>query len=203
VVKVVVVRLRTCENCPSFGGFQDGDGQEKGGSGGLWIATRDLARSPGHPFYERLNRPLEQYGFDGFVEQQCRSFYAERLGRPSVLRTYLRLLLIGYFEGIDSERGIAWRVADSLTLREFLGLSLSQAPPDHSTILELAADRTAVFRSDRPRQSVLSEQPLKDGPSLRLRNRVQSLDPPAGSGCTNLQSSAGSTAGHLRSETAP
>ena len=97
--------------------------------------TSDLARSPGHPFYERLNRLLTEHGFDAFVEQQCRSFYAERMGRPSLPPgMYFRLLLIGYFEGIDSERGIASRVADSLTLREFLGLSLSEAPPDHSTI---------------------------------------------------------------------
>jgi transposase len=110
-------------------------GKKKGRQGDLWIATRDLARSPGHPFYERLNRLLEQHGFDGFVEEQCRSFYAERLGRPSLAPgQYFRLLLIGYFEGIDSERGIAWRVADSLTLREFLGLALSEAPPDHSTL---------------------------------------------------------------------
>jgi transposase len=110
-------------------------GKRKGRQGGLWIATSDLARSPGHPFYERLNRLLVEYGFDTFVEEQCRSFYAERMGRPSLPPgVYFRLLLIGYFEGIDSERGIAWRVADSLTLREFLGLSLSEAPPDHSTI---------------------------------------------------------------------
>lgn len=110
-------------------------GKKKGRQGGLWIATSDLARSPGHPFYERLNRLLDEHGFDAFVEEQCRSFYAERMGRPSLPPgVYFRLLLIGYFEGIDSERGIAWRVADSLTLREFLGLSLSEAPPDHSTI---------------------------------------------------------------------
>lgn len=110
-------------------------GKKKGRQGSLWVAARDLARSPGHPFYERLNRLLEHHGFDAFVEEQCRSFYAERLGRPSVPPgMYFRLLLIGYFEGIDSERGIAWRVADSLTLREFLGLALSEAPPDHSTI---------------------------------------------------------------------
>lgn len=78
---------------------------------------------------------MVENGFDAFVEEQCRSFYADRMGRPSLPPgVYFRLLLIGYFEGIDSERGIAWRVADSLTLREFLGLALSQAPPDHSTI---------------------------------------------------------------------
>lgn len=110
-------------------------GKKKGRQAGLWIATSDLARSPGHPFYERLNQLLAEHGFDSFVEEQCRGFYAERMGRPSLPPgVYFRLLLIGYFEGIDSERGIAWRVADSLTLREFLGLSLSESPPDHSTI---------------------------------------------------------------------
>jgi transposase len=110
-------------------------GKKRGGQGSMWVATSDLARSPGHPFYERLNRLLAEQGFDAFVEEQCRGFYAERMGRPSLPPSvYFRLLLIGYFEGINSERGIAWRVADSLALREFLGLSLSQAPPDHSTI---------------------------------------------------------------------
>ena len=110
-------------------------GKRKGRQGGLWLATQDLARSPGHPFYERLNRLLAGQEFDAFVERQCQPFYAERMGRPSLPpAVYFRLLLIGYFEGIDSERGIAWRVADSLALREFLGLSLSDATPDHSTI---------------------------------------------------------------------
>src|ERR671921_2448900 len=110
-------------------------GKKKGRQGDMWIATRDLARSPGHPFYERLNRLLEQHGFDAFVEEQCRSFYAARLGRPSVAPgLYFRLLLIGYFEGIDSERGIAWRVADSLGLRQFLRIGLDEDTPDHSTI---------------------------------------------------------------------
>lgn len=110
-------------------------GRKKNRQGSLWVATRDLSRGPGHPFYERLNRLLAEHGFDAFVEEQCRSFYAEGMGRPSLPPVaYFRLLLIGYFEGIDSERGIAWRVADSLTLREFLGLSLSEGTPDHSTI---------------------------------------------------------------------
>jgi transposase len=110
-------------------------GKKKDRQGGMWIATSDLARSPGHPFYQRLSRLLDHHGFDALVEERCRDFYAERLGRPSLPPSvYFRLLLIGYFEGIDSERGIAWRVADSLTLRDFLGLSLSDATPDHSTI---------------------------------------------------------------------
>ena len=101
----------------------------------FWIATHKLVQGPGHPFYQALNRILRQHGFDEFVEDVCERFYAAKLGRPSLPpAVYFRLLLIGYFEGIDSERGIAWRVADSLTLREFLGYGLTEAPPDHSTI---------------------------------------------------------------------
>jgi transposase len=78
---------------------------------------------------------LREAGFDGFVEAQCARFYATRMGRPSVAPgVYFRCLLVGYFEGLDSERGIAWRVADSLSLREFLGLGLETPPPDHSTL---------------------------------------------------------------------
>ena len=101
----------------------------------LWVETGRLARGPGHPFYRRLNQLLDKHGFDQFVEAQCARFYAERLGRPSLPpATYFRLLLIGDFEGIDAERGIAWRVADSISLREFLGYALSDETPDHSTI---------------------------------------------------------------------
>jgi transposase len=101
----------------------------------LWIAQAEIARTVAHPFYEQLNRLLESRGFDEWVEQQCAGFYAERMGRPSLAPgRYFRLLLIGYFEGIDSERGIAWRAADSLGLRDFLGVGLNQMPPDHSTI---------------------------------------------------------------------
>jgi len=101
----------------------------------LWVAAMSMARSPGHPFYDGLNRILDEAGFDEFVEKQCAPFYAERMGRPSLPPTvYFRMQMIGYFEGIDSERGIAWRVADSLALREFLGYELQQRTPDHSTI---------------------------------------------------------------------
>lgn len=100
----------------------------------LWIPTNELPRTGGHPFYQRLNAVLDEHGFDAFVEAQCAPFYAA-IGRPSLLPgTYFRLLLVGYFEGIDSERGIAWRTADSLALRGFLGLGLADAPPEHSTI---------------------------------------------------------------------
>jgi transposase len=101
----------------------------------MWIAVNDLPVTGGHPFYQRLNQVLDTHGFDAFVEAQCAPFYAATVGRPSLTPgTYFRLLLIGYFEGIDSERGIAWRTADSLALRGFLGLGLEEAPPDHSTI---------------------------------------------------------------------
>jgi transposase len=102
---------------------------------GLWIPTNELPRTGGHPFYQRLNQVLDQHGFDDFVEAQCATFYAATVGRPSLTPgTYFRLLLVGYFEGIDSERGIAWRTADSLALRGFLGLGLDEIPPEHSTI---------------------------------------------------------------------
>jgi transposase len=101
---------------------------------GLWYRA-ELAEAPGHPFYQRLNRVLEQSGFDSFCEQQCGEFYHEKLGRPSLVPgVYFRLMLIGFFEGIDSERGIAWRVADSLSLRQFLGFGLDEETPDHVTI---------------------------------------------------------------------
>ena len=102
---------------------------------GLWIATNELPVTGGHPFYQRLNHVLDAHAFDAFVEGQCAAFYASTIGRPSLTPgTYFRLLLIGYFEGIDSERGIAWRTADSLALRGFLGLGLDETPPEHSTI---------------------------------------------------------------------
>jgi len=101
----------------------------------LWIAHTELPRTVGHPFYEKLNQLLEERKFDEFVEAQCEGFYAESMGRPSLTPgRYFRLLLIGYFEGIDGERGIAWRAGDSLALRRFLELELSERPPDHSTI---------------------------------------------------------------------
>ncbi len=117
----------------------------------LWVATSELPKSPGHPFYTRLNALLDAHDFDRFVEGLCRKFYAKVMGRPSLQPgRYFRLLLVGYFEGIDSERGIAWRATDSLAVRTFLRLPLDEAPPDHSTIsrtrraIELETHR-AVF----------------------------------------------------------
>src|ERR1019366_1928809 len=101
----------------------------------LWIAHAELAAAPGHPFYQRLNELLEAEGFDEFVEGRCVEFYAAQYGRPSLTPgIYFRSLLIGYFEGIGAERGIAWRLADSLALRRFVGIALDEYTPDHSTI---------------------------------------------------------------------
>jgi transposase len=96
----------------------------------LWVVTADLPQSPGHPFYDRLNALLDAHDFDRFVEKQCLRFYPSAMGRPSLTPgRYFRLLLLGYFEGIDSERGIAWRAIDSLAVRSFLGLGVHDAPP--------------------------------------------------------------------------
>ena len=101
----------------------------------LWVTTADLPTNAGHPFFEHLNRVLEAAGFDAYVEELCAVFYAARMGRPSLRPgRYFRMLLIGYFEGLSSERGIAWRVADSLSLRSFLDLEVTEASPDHSTL---------------------------------------------------------------------
>jgi len=101
----------------------------------LWVETAALRQSPGHPFYEKLNELFRAYGFDAFVEGRCSKYYHEKMGRPSIAPgIYFRMLLIGYFEGIDSERGIAWRVADSLGLRRFLGCELGDSTPDHSSV---------------------------------------------------------------------
>ena len=101
----------------------------------MWVPAADLPRSAGHPFYERLNRVLGDADFDRFVETACAKFYADGVGRPSLTPgRYFRLLLLGYFEGLDSERAIAWRAADSLSIRQVLDLELHEAPPDHSTV---------------------------------------------------------------------
>ena len=103
--------------------------------GELWVPTAEMPSTPAHPFYRKLNEVLNDHGFDGFAEELCRKFYAEKMGRPSLPpAVYFRTLLIGYFEGIDSERGIAWRLADSWSLRMFCRYAPTDATPDHSTI---------------------------------------------------------------------
>ena len=110
-------------------------GKRKERQEAMWVATSDLPLGPAHPFYQRLNALLESAGFDAFVERVCRKFYAAGIGRPGLRPgRYFRLLLLGYFEGLGSERGMAWRAADSLAIRSFLGLAVDEAGPDHSTI---------------------------------------------------------------------
>ena len=101
----------------------------------LWTPTASLPVSASHPFYERLNRVLDEKHFDDFVEALCAPFYADTMGRPGLAPgIYFRLLMVGYFEGIDSERGIAWRASDSLSIRSFVRIALDETVPDHSTI---------------------------------------------------------------------
>ena len=112
----------------------------------MWVSSSDLPRSAGHPFYERLNRVLDAAGFD---EEQCAKFYADGVGRPSLAPgRYFRMLLLGYFEGLDSERAIAWRAADSLSLRQFLAC--------RSTRRRRTTRRCRAAASDRRRDAVFT-----------------------------------------------
>jgi transposase len=112
-------------------GRNNKDGQQQP----LWVEHSSLPKGAGHVFYERLDGILDAQGFDAFVERTCAHFYAERMGRPSLPPgIYFRMLLVGYFERLDSERGIAWRCADSLSLRRFLRCALDEDPADHSTV---------------------------------------------------------------------
>jgi Transposase domain (DUF772)/Transposase DDE domain len=102
------------------------------------IATADLVPAPAHPFYQRLNRVLQEADFDTFVEDLCRPYYAEGLGRPGIPPgIYFRMLVVGYLEGLDSQRGIAWRCSDSRSLRDFLGYLPTEATPDHSSLTKV------------------------------------------------------------------
>src|SRR6516225_11107848 len=104
----------------------------------LWVPTTDLPRSPGHPFYDKLNALLAEAGFDPHVEDLCRPYYTEGIGRDSIPPgVYFRMLLVGYFEELDSQRAIAWRCSDSLSLQAFLGIPLGEATPDHSSLTKI------------------------------------------------------------------
>jgi transposase len=106
----------------------------------LMVGWAELPRSPGHAFYDRLQAVLIEAGFDGFAETQCAPYYASRRGRPSLPPgRYFRMHLVGYFEGIDSERGLEWRCSDSLSLRELLRLGTTEAVPDHSWLSKTRA----------------------------------------------------------------
>jgi transposase len=104
----------------------------------MWVATHELPRSPGHVFYEKLNRLLAEADFDRQCEDLCAPYYADAVGRPSIPPgVYCRMLFVGYFEGLDSQRAIAWKCADSLSVRTFLGLETTAAAPDHSSLTRI------------------------------------------------------------------
>ena len=110
-------------------------GRRKRDQQDLWVATCDLPKSPGHPFYSKLNRLLDEAEFDQFVEELCKQYYKEGPGRPGIPPgIYFRMLFIGFFEGLDSQRAIAWRCSDSRSLQSFLGFDITQPTPDHSTL---------------------------------------------------------------------
>jgi transposase len=142
-------------------------GRRKKGHQELWVATTSLAQSPGHPFYEALNRLLAEAKFDEQVEGWCEPHYAGT-GRPGLAPgVYFRMLLVGYFEGLDSQRGIAWRCADSLSLQEFLGVGPGGKVPDHST-LTLTRQRLPLEVFERVFAFVLKVAKEKDLLSGRL-----------------------------------
>jgi len=108
-------------------------GRQEQRQGDLMMAWDELPRSPGHVFYDALQKLLVEAGFDAFVEEICKPYYGETMGAKSIPPgRYFRMHMIGYFEGIDSERGIEWRCSDSFSLREFLLLEGRDRVPDHS-----------------------------------------------------------------------
>jgi transposase len=137
----------------------------------LWVVSSEVVASPAHAFYERVNQILDEHRFDGSVEHLCRRYYKGGRGRPSITPgVYFRSLLLGYFEGIDSERGIAWRLADSLSMRKFIDYSLTEETPDHSTI-----SRTRRLYSVETHKAVfgwvlkmLSEEGLVEGKTVSI-----------------------------------
>jgi transposase len=137
----------------------------------LWVVSSEVVSSPAHAFYDRLNQILDQHHFDRNVERLCRRYYQGRMGRPSITPgVYFRSLLLGYFEGIDSERGIAWRLGDSLSLRRFIGYALTEETPDHSTIsrtrrLYAVETHRAVFRWVL---KILVEEGLVEGKTVSI-----------------------------------
>jgi transposase len=137
----------------------------------FWVVSSEVVGTPAHAFYDRLNQILDQHHFDRNVEQLCRRYYKDRRGRPSITPgVYFRSLLLGYFEGIDSERGIAWRLADSLSLRKFIAYALTEETPDHSTIsrtrrLYSVETHKAVFRWVL---KILSEEGLVEGKTVSI-----------------------------------
>jgi transposase len=133
-------------------------GKRKQRQESLFILADELPQSEGHPFYQKLNSLLAEADFDCWIEQRCVGFYEqeETRGQPSVPPgVYFRMLLVGYFEDLSSQRGIAWRCGDSLSLRAFLGIPLNKPTPDHST-MSVTRKRLASEVFDEVFQFVLS-----------------------------------------------
>ena len=156
--------------------------------GELWIATQDVPRSAGHPFYQKLNRLLAEAEFDAHVESLCGPFYAAHLGRPGIPPgVYFRMLFVGYFEGIDSQRGIAWRCADSLSLKSFLGSTLAEATPEHSSLtvirkrlpVEVHEQVFAFVLEDRPGEEACEGQERGGRRHAARGQRRDEVDRPA------------------------
>lgn len=139
----------------------------------MWVATTDLPRSPGHVFYQKLNALLAEAEFDEQMEHLCEPYYAATgPGRPGIPPgVYFRMLMVGYFEGLDSQRGIAWRCADSLSLREFLGVSPTEETPDHSSLTRIR-QRLPLAVHEEMFVVVLS---IADGQGL-LRGKTVAVD---------------------------
>ncbi len=146
-------------------------GKRKPKQDALFFSAQEIPRAASHPFYGKVNQILERNKVDKRLEHLCKRFYKPVMGRPSMAPgVYFRMLLLGYFEGIDSERGIAWRVSDSFSLREFLGFSLTESTPDHSTIsrtrrLMPLETHKAVFRWF---VKVLGEEGLLNGQTVAI-----------------------------------
>ena len=134
----------------------------------LWVPTTAMASAPGNPFYRKLNELLRQAEFDRKVEDLCAPLYGEG-GRPSIPPgIYMRMLMVGYFEGIDSERGIAWRCADSLSLKEFLGYRPQDSTPNHSSLSRIRTrlDGETHRKAFNLVLTIVAEKGLLDGKAL-------------------------------------
>jgi transposase len=146
-------------------------GKRKPKQEALFFSAQEIPKAASHPFYAKVNEILERNKVDKRLEHLCKRFYEPVMGRPSMAPgVYFRMLLLGYFEGVDSERGIAWRVADSFSLREFLGFSLTESTPEHSTMsrtrrLMPVETHKAVFRWF---VKVMGEEGLIDGQSIAI-----------------------------------
>lgn len=161
-------------------------GKRKQEQQGLWVATTELPQSSGHPFYQKLNALLAEAGFEPWVEQRCRTYYAAKLGRPSIPPgVYFRMLLVGYFEGIASQRGIAWRCGDSRSLAEFLGHPPHEATPDHSSLsrvhrrLPLAVHEevfTFVLKIAQAKQLLKGKAVAVDSTTLEANAAMKSIE---------------------------